>query len=79
MKSQRTKIEKLLVFIAWAGLVCGLLVGTWAGVMELVHQTEMCVPRAFLYFAGSYSVSITCWALILELVAIADRLRDLRQ
>ena len=71
----RTKIEKLLVVIAWVGLIAGIGIGTWYAVMQLVHNTEMCVPRAFVWIVGSYSVSITCWALILELVAIADRLR----
>ena len=77
MKIERTKIEKLLVFIAWAGLVGGLLVGTWWTVTTIINNEEMAFPKAVFSFFSSYAVSITCWALILELVAIADRQREI--
>ena len=80
MNNERTFIEKLLVAVAWTGLVGGIAVGVGLFVNEMfIIQGEMCFPRAFVYLFGFCGAAIVCWALIMELVSIADRLRELRQ
>ena len=80
MNNERTFIEKLLVVIAWTGLVGGIAAGIVLFYNEMfVVQEEMCFPQAFVYLFGCCGAAIVGFALIMELVSIADRLRELQK
>ena len=74
---ERTFIEKLILVIAWVGLIGGILFSILysRGVFE--SGAEMCFPRGVAYLVGGIVLSIGCWAILLELVAISDKLRKL--
>lgn len=72
---ERTKLEKLILLIAWTGLVGGILMGTLVSKGMLESGVEMCVPQAAFTFAASVFVSVGCWAVLLQIIAISDRLR----
>ena len=72
---KRTKIEHLLVIIAWVGLVGGILFTTLVskGIWES-HQ-DMAFPQAVLTFAGGVGASIVGWALLMQLISLSDRIK----
>lgn len=74
---KRTIIENLLFVIAQLILVGGILFGTLISKGIFESNTEMCFPRAFVFFAASIFGSITAWAVIMQLLAISDRLKKL--
>lgn len=76
---RRTIIEKLLVFIAWAGLVGGILFGTLISKGILESGQDMCVPQAIFMFVASVSASIAGWALLMQIVNMSDRLRKIEE
>ena len=79
MKPERTFNEKFLVAVAWTGLVGGIAAGIVLFYNEMfVIQGEMCFPRAFVYLFGFCGAAAVGFALIQELVSIADRLRELK-
>lgn len=47
------------------------------GILE--SGSEMCFPRAFITFVVSLFISIECWALITEIIAISDRVREIKE
>ena len=74
---KRTKIEQLLVVIAWAGLIGGILftVLVSKGIME--SNAEMAFPQAVVTFVGGIGASIVGWAVLMHVVKISDRLRKI--
>lgn len=76
---KRTKIEKLLVVIAWIGLIGGILFGTLVSKGILESNQEMCVPRAFVIFVGVLFASVAGWAVLMQIVNVSDRQRKIEQ
>ena len=74
---KRTVIEKIILMIAYLGLIGGILLGILVSKGILESETEMCFPKAFFVFAGSSFISIGCWAILLEIIAISDRIRNI--
>ena len=76
---KRSIIENLLLVIAWAGLVGGVLFSLLYSKGIFESGTEMCVPRGLAYLVFGVGISVTVWALLKEVVSIADRLRRLEE
>lgn len=73
---KRTSIEKLILAIAWIGLVGGIVFTFLVSKGILESNQEMCVPQAAVTFVGGVFVSIAGWALLVQLVRVSDRLRN---
>lgn len=71
---KRTKIEQLLVVIAWTGLIGGILFtflvskGIWES-----HQ-DMAFPNAVLSCLVGVGVSIAGWAVLMQIISLSDRM-----
>lgn len=50
---KRTIIEKMILVIAYSGLIGGILLGTLISKGIWESGSEMCAPRAFFMFVGS--------------------------
>lgn len=74
---KRTSIEKLILAIAWIGLVGGIVFTFLVSKGILESNQEMCVPQAAVTFVGGVFVSIAGWALLVQLVRVSDRLRNI--
>ena len=72
---KRTFIEKLLVAVAWLGLIFGILFTILVSKGIFESNQEMCVPQAIVTFVGGVAASIVGWALLLQVVRISDRIR----
>jgi hypothetical protein len=74
---KRTKIEQLLIIIAWAGLIGGILFTLLVskGIME--SNVEMAFPQAVLTFVGGVGASVVGWAVLMQIIKISDRLRKI--
>ena len=72
---KRTKIEKLLVVIAWAGLIGGILftVLVSKGIWE--SSQEMAFPQAALTLVGGVGASVVGWAVLMQIISLSDRIR----
>ena len=76
---KHTKIEKLLIIIAWTGLIGGILFGALAGKGVLESGLEMCAPRALFISVVSVFISVASWALLIQIVNISNRLRNIEK
>lgn len=74
---KRTFIDKLLLVIAWAGLIGGILFSLAYSHSVFESGREMCFPQAAFYLIAGVGASVTGWAVLKEIVAISDRLRKL--
>ena len=74
---KRSGIEKLLVAIAWIGLIGGILFTFLVSKGILESNQEMCVPQAAVFFVGGVFVSIVGWALLLQIIRLSDRFRNI--
>lgn len=74
---KRTKIEQLLVVIAWTGLIGGILFTFLVskGIME--SNIEMAFPQAVLTFVGGVGASVVGWAVLLQIISLSDRIRNI--
>ncbi|MBP5339719.1 MAG: hypothetical protein J6Z14_10550 [Prevotella sp.] len=74
---KRTIIEQLLVAIAWAGRIGGILFTFLVskGIME--SNAEMAFPQAVVTFVVGIGASIVGWAVLMQVVKISDRLRKI--
>ena len=74
---KRTKIEQLLVVIAWTGLIGGILFTFLVskGIME--SNIEMAFPQAVLTFVGGIGASVVGWTVLLQIISISDRIRNI--
>ena len=75
----RSFIEKLLVIIAWVGLIGGILFSILycRGILE--SGVEMCVPTGLAYLAGGIFISVGGWAVLMEIIALSDRISKLEK
>jgi len=74
---KRSFFDKLLLVIAWAGLVAGILVSVAYSHSIWESGREMCFPQAAFYLAAGVGASVLGWAVLKEMVSISDRLRRL--
>ena len=74
---KRSFFDKLLLVIAWGGLVVGILVSVAYGYSIWDSGREMCFPQAAFYLAAGVGASVLGWAVLKEIVSISDRLRRL--
>lgn len=74
---KRSFFDKLLLVIAWAGLILGILVSVAYSHSVFESGREMCFPQAAVYLIAGVGASITGWAVLKEIVSISDRLRRL--
>lgn len=74
---KRTKIEQLLVIIAWVGLIGGILFTVLVSKGILESNVEMAFPQAVVTFVGGIGASIVGWAVLMQVVNISDRLRKI--
>ena len=74
---KRTKIEQLLVVIAWAGLIGGTLFTVLFSKGILEPNIEMAFPQAVLTFVGGIGASVVGWAVLLQIISISDRIRNI--
>ena len=74
---KRSFIEKLLSIIAWVGLVGGILFSILYCNSILGSGTEMCVPTGLAYLAGGIFISVGCWAVLMVILALSDRIKRL--
>ena len=74
---KRTKIEQLLIVIAWVGLIGGILFTLLVskGIME--SNVEMAFPQAVLTFVGGIGASVVGWAVLLQIISVSDRIRNI--
>ena len=72
-------MDKLLSIISYMLLLGGILLGFLVSKGILESGSEMCFPRAFITFVVSLFISIVCWALITEIIAISDRVREIKE
>ena len=70
-------IEKLLIVIAWIGLIGGIAFGTLVSKGIFESNQEMCFPQALAVFVGSIFASVAGWALLLLLVSISNKVRKI--
>ena len=74
---KRNWIEKLLIVIAWIGLIGGIAFGTLVSKGIFESNQEMCFPQALVVFVGSIFASVAGWALLLLLVSISNKVRKI--
>ena len=72
---KRTKIEQLLVVIAWVGLIGGILFTLLVSKGILESNIEMAFPQATLTFMGGIGASIVGWAVLIQIISISDRIK----
>ena len=74
---KRTKIEQLLLVVAWAGLIGGILFTTLAtkGIWE--SHMDMAFPQAVLTFVGGVGASVVGWAVLMQVIRISDRIKNI--
>ena len=72
---KRTKIEQLLLLIAWAGLIGGILFTTLVSKGIWESRMDMAFPQAVATFVGGVGASVVGWAVLLQIISISDRIR----
>lgn len=72
---KRTKIEQLLVVIAWVGLIGGILFTLLVSKGILESNVEMAFPQAVLTFVGGIGASVVGWAVLMQIISLSDRIR----
>ena len=72
---KRTKIEQLLLLIAWAGLIGGILFTTLVSKEIWESHMDMAFPQAVATFVGGVGASVVGWAVLLQIISISDRIR----
>ena len=76
---KRTIIDKLIIVIAWTGLIGGVLFSILYSKSVLGSGTEMCVPSGIASLVAGIFVSVGCWAILMEIIALSDRIRKLEE
>ena len=74
---KRTKIEQLLLVVAWAGQIGGILFTTLVtkGIWE--SNVDMAFPQAVATFVGGVGASIVGWAVLLQIIRLSDRIKNI--
>ena len=70
-------IEKLLMVLAWVGLIGGITFGTLVSKGIFESNQEMCFPQALVVFVGSVFASVVGWAILMLLVSISNKVRKI--
>ena len=76
---KRTIIEKLIIVIAWTGLIGGIVFSILYSKSVLESGAEMCVPSGIASLVAGVFVSVGCWAILMEIIALSDRIRKLEE
>lgn len=71
---KRTKIEQLLVVIAWVGLIGGCIFTFLVSKGIWESRQEMAFPEAVLTFVGGVGASVVGWALLMQIIRLSDRI-----
>ena len=71
---KRTKIEQLLIVIAWVGLIGGSLFTFLVSKGIWESKQEMAFPQAVLTFVGGVGASVVGWALLMQIIHLSDRI-----
>ena len=79
MGQERTFIEKLIFTIAWLVLVGGCMAGLLVSKGIWESQMEMAFPQAVVTFIGSIGCSVTVWAVLIQIVRMSDKLRQIEK
>lgn len=74
---KRTNLEKLLLAIAWIGLIGGIVFTVLVSKGIFESNQEMCVPQAVVTFIGGVGASLVGWALLVQIVRMSDKLRNI--
>ena len=74
---KRTQIEQLLLVVAWAGLIGGILftILVTKGIWE--SHMDMAFPQAVLTFVGGVGASVVGWAVLMQVIRISDRIKNI--
>ena len=72
---KRTKIEQLLVVIAWAGLIGGILFTLLVSKGILESNIEMAFLQAVATFVGGVGASVVGWAVLLQIISLSERIK----
>ena len=76
---KRPIIEKIILVIAWTGLIGGILFSILYSHSVLESGREMCVPSAMTSLVGGVFLSVGCWAVLMEIIALSDRIKNLEK
>lgn len=76
---KRTKIEKLLLLVAWVGLIGGILFTTLVSKGIWESHVDMAFPQAVATFVGGVGASVVGWAVLMQIVSISDRIRRIEE
>ncbi|MBP5713376.1 MAG: hypothetical protein J6X07_01585 [Prevotella sp.] len=76
---KRTKIEQLLLVVAWAGLIGGILFTTLVSKGIWESNVDMAFPQAVATFVGGVGASIVGWAVLMQIVSISDKIRRIEE
>jgi len=74
---KRSFIDILLLVIAWAGLILGILFTLIFSIGQFKSGLDMSVERGFVWLVCGVGASVLGWAVLKEMVSISDRLRKL--
>ena len=74
---KRTKIEQLLLLIAWAGLIGGILFTALVSKGIWESHMDMAFPQAVATFGGGVGASVVGWAVLLQVIRISDRIKNI--
>ena len=76
---RRTKIEQLLLLVAWVGLIGGILFTTLVSKGIWESHVDMAFPQAVATFVGGVGASVVGWAVLMQIVSISDRIRRIEE
>lgn len=76
---KRTKIEQLLLLVAWAGLIGGILFTTLVSKGIWESHVDMAFPQAVATFVGGVGASVVGWAVLMQIVSISDRIKRIEE
>ncbi len=76
---KRTKIEQLLLLVAWVGLIGGILFTTLVSKGIWESHVDMAFPQAVATFVGGVGASVVGWAVLMQIVSISDRIRRIEE
>lgn len=76
---KRTKIEQLLLVVAWVGLIGGILFTTLVSKGIWESHVDMAFPQAVATFVGGVGASVVGWAVLMQIVSISDRIRRIEE
>ena len=74
---KRTKIEQLLLLVAWVGLIGGILFTTLVSKGIWESHVDMTFPQAVLTFVGGVGASVVGWAVLMQVIRISDRIKNI--